>query len=484
MVDMFRNPDDRSEQPTNDPYSLSYLLRDSTLSTPFLDSMGDELDHFERHDMAEYNATWRSMSQMSYGGSWIFDDGDIEGAFDPVASYMSALGNNGEASLQFFTGGGEENPHDASGSDRQEYWIEDRYWSHDKFDGVTAALDSATTDPVNLAEEGTARQSAELMSHTVDHLAQRQGNDFGIDGENFNPGDVSEAGTTHVAHMLSTYMASVDDALGDKTPATTPPGVQILTDERFRDMENMPVFSAGELRNMVDVAVSTDDGFNSMRHGVSTYQNMQLQNSIHDNGLVDHETSQADARLEGFFVNAVGDTNIDEAADKDARVQSWIDMGRDVAGAIPVPGGNVVEFLASQGIDAGADGLADHYTKNEDVAVDDQNNYAVTAQQARHEAVQQALVDGGAITPSDVAHELTEGGQSQYTARQVEAWFPDGQFPSQAQYDAMSSEDQTNMRNALHSIVTERNLQDLTDYDQTYQLMFTEFFEQGDGDGI
>ena len=467
----------------NSVYGLSYMLKDSELSTGFLDTMGDELDEFERNYMGPNHLTWRQMTNS--GGPSLqaaFADGRNDAAFDPMSSYMSALGKNDTAALQFFQAGG-ENDHGAKGSDRQDYWIQHRYWSHDNFDGLMSALDAATTGQHNLATPGTAKQSADLMSHVVDLLARRHGLDFHGDGENFNAGDVTDAGTKHVAHMLTAYMSSVDSALEQKNPADIAPGVQVLTDPRFNGVNNMPIFSASELRNLVDVAVSTEPGFNDMRHGLSLYQNVQLQNSISQHGKVDDPTSQADARLEGFFVNAVGDTSIASAADKDARVQSWIDMGKDVVGEIPVPGGKIVEFLASHAIDAGAEKLSDTYANNEDKEVDSKNDYAVTALDARKEAIQQALVNGGTIKPSEVAAELTTGPNPAYTKQQVESWFPNGKFPTQAQYDAMNPTDQTNMRNALTTIVTQRHLSDTTNYEQTYKDMFSDYFEKGDGDG-
>ena len=81
-------------------------------------------------------------------------------AFDPLASYMSALGNNPTAAHSFFTGGGEE---------RVRYWVEKRHWGHDNFDGLLAALDAAITMGDNAGQPSSAR----LASSMVEYLANR-----------------------------------------------------------------------------------------------------------------------------------------------------------------------------------------------------------------------------------------------------------------------------------------------------------------------
>lgn len=436
MVGGLPHPDSDDYDPDAPPashraYALSYMLNDSTLSTPFLDTMGDELDHYERDVMGEYNMTWRQMTMGGIGGTMPFAEGEREAAFDPMTSYMSALGHNDEAALQFFTAGG-ENDHDAGAQGRQDYWIGHRHWSHDDFDGLMSALDAATTGEDNLTVPDTAQDAGNLMSHAVNHLANRSELDWNADGEAFEPGDVSNGGTKSMAHMLGTYMPAVDQALEEPLPnGAASVGIQALTSPRFGDgLANMPMFSAVDLKEMANVAVSSEDGFNAMRDGVSTYQNIQLSNSIEQHGMVDDGTSMADARIEGFFVNAVGDTEIAEGAEEDERIQAWINMGKSAAGAVPIPGGSVVQALANAGLEGGAMSLSDQLATNEGAAVDSSNDYARGALQARQEAFQQALVDAGVIEPSDVATQLTDPEGSSYTTEQVEAWFPNGQFPT------------------------------------------------------
>ena len=47
----------------------------------------------------------------------------------------------------------------------------------------------------------------------------------------------------------------------------------------------------------------------------------------------------------------------------------------------------------------------------------------------------------------------------------------------------MSPQDRASLRDALATIVDDRGLNDIPNYDQTYQRMFSSAFEKGDGDG-
>lgn len=156
----------------------------------------------------------------------------------------------------------------------------------------------------------------------------------------------------------------------------------------------------------------------------------------------------------------------------------------DSAGVNVIKGNRLIRATVSHWPDVtAADQLSDHYANNEDAQVDSANNYAGAALNGRLEAAQNALVDAGVIRPSDVAHEVTSMQNSAYTQAQVEGWFPDGKFPTQEQYNAMSTDDRNALRNALMTIVGDRKLNDTTNYEQTYQGMFSNYFEKRDGDG-
>lgn len=297
---------------------------------------------------------------------------------------------------------------------------------------------------------------------------------------------MSDAGTRSLAHMLGTYMPSVDVALEARLPDGSQIGeVQPITAARIGPLANMPIFEASELKGLVNVAVSQESGFVEMRQQVSAYQAYQLHHSIEAHGYIDADTSNADARIEGFFVNAVGDTDIAEAAEQDARVQAWIDLGKGAAGAIPLPGGPFVNFAASGAIDLTADQLSGAYTNAESQQVDASNQFATAALDARQDAFAAALVNSGSVDAADVAAVLPA---DEYTAQQVASWFPDGRFPTPDEYAQMPSDDQNALDSAMRSLMDARDENgdlrvDLNEYNQNYKDMFTEYFEQGDGDG-
>ncbi|WP_205649298.1 hypothetical protein, partial [Schaalia canis] len=104
--------------------------------------------------------SWARATTHAKGMANLFPTEKAQAAFDPVASYMSALGNNPTAAHAFFTTGGEE---------RVQYWVEKRRWGHDNFDGLLSALDAAITQGNNPSQPSSAR----LASSTIEYLANR-----------------------------------------------------------------------------------------------------------------------------------------------------------------------------------------------------------------------------------------------------------------------------------------------------------------------
>lgn len=203
----------------NDAYALSFLLRcDQVLPSEFLLQLGDRLEAFER-SFSEHGFTWRAKGAMARGIGALFNDEDVEAAFDPMAAYMGALGKNPRAALAFFTGdkGLEYELSEDEGEERQRYWIERRLWSHDKFTGLLAALDAAVASFSTAGDE----RAAKLTSSLAFYLANRtQGKDlqknnlsFPMDEEKILPGNLSKQATLSLSHILTTHMAAVDYCL-------------------------------------------------------------------------------------------------------------------------------------------------------------------------------------------------------------------------------------------------------------------------------
>jgi hypothetical protein len=415
--------------------ALSWLLKDQYHGTEFLDTLGDRLDTFERNHIMR--GGWQAMGNEGYSYEFIqnmFGEDDREAAFDPMASYMSSLGENGEASLQFFT----------EGDNRQEYWLKERFWGHDDFDSVLSALDSATTDEGNLEDPDAAREAAQLMSSAVEYLVNREDN-FGGNGEDFVPGDVGDEGTEHLAHMISTYMAAVDYY-------TSPDGLQGEGDYAGQvanldlpglgRLNDMPVFEKSELAKLVQVAVSTDTGFTEMREGVSAYQNLNLQVAV-ETGRDMQDVANSDGRLEGFFLKQVGDVEIEEAKDKDAQAQAWIDLGKSLTGAIPMPQGKVagavVGLLADNATELTGGAVEDALTKNAEGVIDRLREGEIpTSFEDRRNGMAATLYEAGGITRADLdalAARADGQGRPQATPEQMDEWFGDG-FPTREEINA------------------------------------------------
>lgn len=439
----------------NDSLALSYLLRDGDFSTAFLDTMGDELDSFERSFPPGYS--WQQMSMGALGAGALFDEDDQDSAFDPMASYMSALGNNGEASLQFFT----------EGDDRQRYWILERKWGHDDFESLLSALDSATTDPATLENP----EAAALVSSTVEYLTNRDNNDwveFGGRDEEFQPGDLNGAAARSLAHIVSTYMPAVDYWVENPLDEGSQAGQTATIYPGIGTIDDMPVFEKTELADLIGVTVSEDAGFLAMREGLSGYQNVNISTSISEHGTITHDASQADARLEAFFLDQVGEQEIAEGAEKDAQQQAWIDLGKEALSAVPLPGGSLVGFLAEQSFELGADDLSESLTNNEDIAISNANEGAVSAFNARRYGMTEALYETGVITQADLVRIV--GGSENIDEAQIQEWFQDG-FPSAEEIEANPSLEAL-MIEALDEEI------DLDDYEDEYVLEFVEYFEK------
>ncbi len=455
--------------------ALSYLLHDGHYSDGFLEGAGDGLDAYERLNEDFPDGGWRMRSSGPSGLSWLFTEDDVEAAFDPMASYMSALGNNGSASLDFFSD-------DEHGADRQRYYLLERLWGHDDFEGITAAVDSATTDFGSFSDVEDRQDAAGLVSSAVEYLTNRDNNDwveFGGNDEEFQPGDLSGEASRSLAHMLGAYMPAVDyyasapDAAGDQAG-----DYANVVRSDLGTLEDMPVFEDAELRRMLEVTLSNDDGFIAMREATSNYQNAHLADVLShrdETGFYDgpngtdgiwQTATNADARLEGIMMDSIGEVEIAEGVERDEQIKAWIDLGSGLASAVPVPGGGLVDGLADQTLGLGSDSLTDSLANNETQAISESNQAAESALMGRRIAIVENLYDAEVITDSTIASAARESG---YDSEQVDEWFGDG-FPSRD--EVLADTDLQNFMNTL----SDGNV-DMNEYAQNYELIFRDYFE-------
>lgn len=380
--------------------ALSFLAASSGLDTRTLFGIAERIDELERRSgqhFEQYN--WAGRSTLALSALWhAFPKDRQDAAYDPMTSLFQSMADHPSTALEFF-----DDPA------RQEYWIKDRDWSHDSFRSVAEVLDSATTDrslidpPTdadgNLRPEAVA--AAELASATVHYLPQNGG--FGgkeeggflmIDGTIVWGG--AEAGAD-LAHIVSTYMPAVNAAL-DQSFNQTPPASRAGIDALGRPVPLLPVFNRGDLATVIETASRNDAGFAELRSGVSAQNNAVLAAVAQD--PADDRVSRAltsGAELEGFFAYNVGGGDVELAQSRDARNQSWVDLGSDLAGAIPVPGGDAVGFLVDQGVDLTSEQVGDSLTGNESRAVGDANDMAEQAQNAYYRSSTWALDEAGAL---------------------------------------------------------------------------------------
>lgn len=479
LTDPDEYPDDLAPgQLPNSVYGLSYMLKNSTLSTEFLDTMGDELDDYERNFMGERGMTWRQMTTAALGGAAPFGEDGYESAFDPMASYMSALGKNDEAALEFFTAGG-DNEHSTTEGERQDYWIQRRNWGHDDFNGLMSALDAATTGE-NTVSDTDARA---LMSNAVEYLVNRQegetsdGEELNFDDDNdFGPGDLGGPGAEKLAHMFGTYMAAVDYYNNNGSVADGTSDVATIPRGPLGALEDMPVFNQDDLDKILKVGLSNDEGFAAMRIAVSNYENLHMAEVAQHHGEPGfndffNEQAQSDANLEALFMKNIGELEIADGLERDEQIKNWIDMGSDLTGLIPVdkvPGvGQTVGFLADQGRDAAVEELKENLAHYEEDARNTANDNAAIAVDGRKTSLVGNLYDAGAITRTDIDQQAQDMGLS---PSQVDEWFEDG-FPSREEIDGNQN---------LKNLITEvgGDIIDYNAYQTTYKTAFHDYFEK------
>jgi len=413
--------------------ALSYLLDDQYHGTAFLDTLGDRLDDYERND--PYFSSWSALSNDDrYSGIWENLMDSDEGAFDPMSAYMSALGHNGDASLQFFT----------EGNDRQEYWIHDRVWTHDDFEGLMGALDSATTDSSTIDDPDAAR----LVSNAVHLLVTRDDNDWPGDGDEFKPGDINGEAATSLAHMIGTYMASVDYANTEGGSGVGVHSLDARADLKLLGMgDDMPIFDRLELKELFQTGLSNEDGFMAMREAVSTYQKMHLTTVLaHSDDpnfyeIIDDASGQAkadgiwpnatnaDARLEGLLMDSIGEVDIADGKEKDDQIKAWVTLGQRAIWSVPAVPAALVP-LQVLGAGTIGDGIRDALATNEAQAIHSANDAAELAMISHSGMLVDVLHDSGAVTDDELHAAATEVGMSEEEYRTFfpgpGASFPDG----------------------------------------------------------
>lgn len=399
MVDAAVTPDFDTYAGSGTSVALSLLMFDSNYNGQLLTGVADRIDEVEREGEVP-GGFWSQQSMMPNGMAVFFPEGAQEAAFDPMVSVFGSMADQPGVALDWW-----------DDADRQEYWIKDRTWRHDDFQSLAAVLNSASTHPSHIDPptdaDGELRPeavaAAELASATINYLPQNAG--FGDQKSGWGPFSSfhwgGEAAGEDLANIISTYMPSVDDALGAERSQDLP-----SAGEGYDVLDNtiplMPYFDQDALATVIQVASRSDEGFAELRSGVSAYNNQLLAMAAVDSTPGDSLSAVSaaigdTAEIEGFFAYNVGGGDISEAQARDERNQAWVDLGSDLVGAVPVPGGQVVGFIVDQGISVTADQVGDAVTGNEGVAVENANELAEQSQSDYYAQAVWALEGAGGL---------------------------------------------------------------------------------------
>lgn len=381
--------------------ALAFLLHDQHYSTELLDPLADKVAQLDKPSTVLNTP---------------IPHGVLDGPANVTEALFSALAKNGEAALNFFSPDDVDDTRDLA--HRHEWFLKERTTqTADGLEDLLAALDAATTDESNLSEQSRQESAAGLVSSIAEFLPENDQAKAGLE---------HGTGATHLAHILGTYMESINDHLltdlgGGERGAET---------SSNSDGVARPYLEEDEVKNLVKLAVSNEAGFGAMRQGLSAFQNLQLARDMVD-GSISEPTLRDDARLEGFFMYCVGEQHLDVAADKDQRVAAWVDLGKDLVGLIPLPGADQLgeagaaslSFLAGQVTTVGGESVMESFADNAESAFGEHENASRYAYEARHLAIAAQLADPGSdVEPLITDRELREAAAG-YPPSVVESWF-------------------------------------------------------------
>lgn len=362
---------------------LTFLLGNHSLDGELVESAAVELDDFERNGDEHRVSRW-------YEGVPL---GHLTEGFSQTDAMAAALGNLGshpDHAYSFLT----DDPA------RQDHYFHERSWEADGFEGVTQLVEGLGTD-ADIAEDHPQEQ-AEIVSRFLHGIATNES--FSV--ENAQPG------SPHLAELLKHYTPAVDHTLLNPSSAGDP-GVHAFEALGLGNLQDQPRILNGDLNELMQVAVSTEDGAISIAEGIGAYQQSQINGLAAELALnPDDEGLRGNMRgvlentsaLRGFAEYSVGTVDIAEAEARDARVQAFSDLVGEAAGLVPLPGaglaGEAVSFAWEQGVSLGTDALTEAYGSSADAETATANERAAVG--ATHAKVDGllALVEAGVVPES------------------------------------------------------------------------------------
>ncbi|MEO7351254.1 MAG: DUF6571 family protein, partial [Marmoricola sp.] len=321
--------------PYNPSGALNYLLYDSTFNDKFIGTVAADLDQYERQDNDGHSGLWSNRPDQGVAFGDYMDYGHHDpysGNMDPMTGLMTAMSHNPAVALDFFAdddAGDGETP-------RSEYYIKDRNWDRDDYNGISQVLDAATTDEsiINGSPEDQ-QKAAMLASQTVHYFSERDNKDDLPEILHRFPED---GASEDLAHILSTYMPSVQTGMDQQLNEGDGPDAGSFPIDSLggRDTAPMPVFYEDGLKNFMLMSTATDQGLGELNAGINDWRGENLGALAdtyqaayeHADGTTDNSDVlsvtdakealengiKSDARLQGFLLGTMGEDEIHDAA--------------------------------------------------------------------------------------------------------------------------------------------------------------------------
>jgi hypothetical protein len=326
-------------------------------------------------------------------------DPQVTGPRDVMLTVMGQLTQHPDAGLEFFT--------DDPG--RAEYYFGERDWSRDGFAGIAQAALTIGTDPANIAEHG--EDTGMFVAGVMDNLPD-------------NPAfTVEQAGAASepLADLIKHYMPSVRVALIDPASADSGSLVRTLKLDCFPHLPDQPVFFRDDVRSVLGVALSTEDGLARVAEGVAGFRQTTLENYAARVEAGDPSVSSttlqnllnATMKLDGSVQEVVATTAIEGARSEDQRVATFTDLVSTAAKAVPMQGGKIVDVAWAELRQLTSDDVNAAFADNESVARAEQTDDAVDGKVKAVISSYLAMVEAGVV---DLPPDLRED------------WMPDGEL--------------------------------------------------------
>lgn len=457
--------------------ALAFLLYDGRFSKPFLETVAHDLDEYERVEMKGAPGLWgnRPDQGVDFSGFMPFGSGASPYEnLDPMTSLMTALENDPQTALEFFSDTSAPEGVDS----RALYYIRERTWDADGYQAISGVLDAATTHPDLIGDptSDTAHDAAVLASRTVEYLSQRENINDLPEIITRTGGDASE----HFAHILSTYMVGVDQTLSFGTDGDIDTGAENIYSDAFNaTLANVPRFDEDGLQKFSLLAMASDDGFAQLRVGLNEYRATKM--GVLADAVAEHDNAAnrdalrdgiyADADLEGFFIRQLGDDKIAEGAEKDARINAWVDGASSIVDLVPIPGASrlgqglaneVVNLTVDTARGQGADAIKAALATNEAQAVKDSNELADETLR-QQEFLVAALLD--------------ERGLSANPDGMTDVVRPDGNLLSWEEFEKAQDRQMEILSQLYSNDLGVGEYFNRNEYEQTYRTQFQDYFE-------